>query len=103
MIPSITSIILLIPQISILGTDLFKGGVQFQEAFVPLSIASNSLLMITGLLQIILSGWSLVLSIIGISEAQNFSIGKTILNMVMPGILLVATFTVIAFLFKFLN
>ena len=86
MIPSIVAMVLLIPQICIFGADLFKANSDLEGA----SALSLILLLITGVLQIILAIWTFVLWIIGISEVQKFSIGKSILNMLVPGLLLLA-------------
>lgn len=90
MIPSIVAMALLIPQICIVGADLFKADYDFEGASALSTIVSGILLIITEVLQVILSIWTFVLCIIGISEVQKFSIGKSILNMLIPGLLLLA-------------
>ena len=90
MIPSIVAMLLLIPQIYILGADLFTANHNFEGASVLSRMISGIVLMITGVLQMILGIWTMVLCVIGISEVQEFSIGKSILNMLIPGLLLFA-------------
>lgn len=85
MIPSIIGLAPVIVQIGFFGNGLF------QRDFDP-SIQGGIgivLIMITGLLQIILAIYSLVLLVIGISVAQNFSVGKSILNAVLPLLLFI--------------
>jgi len=69
---------------------LFKADYDFEGASALSTIVSGILLIITEVLQVILSIWTFVLCIIGISEVQKFSIGKSILNMLIPGLLLLA-------------
>ena len=90
MIPSIVAMVLLIPQIGILGADLFKANSDFEGASALSMMVSGILLIVTGVLQIILGIWTIVLCVVGISEVQKFSVGKSILNMLMPGLLLLA-------------
>ena len=99
MIPSIVAMVLLIPQIGVVGTELFKTNSNFEGA----GLGTALLLMITGLLQVILGVWTIVLVVFGISAIQNFSIGKSILNMLMPGLLLLAILLPIVLLITILQ
>jgi len=91
-IPAITSLILLIPEILIYGNDLFR------------SDRSNENLLQTicepvfSVIQIMLSVWSLALSVIGVALVQKFSSGKAILNILLGAVILVLPFVVIGIL-----
>lgn len=94
MIPSIVALVLLIPQIGIYGNELFKANGDFASAGHGAAI----FVVCTGILAFLLSIWSFVLCIIGVSEVQNFSIGKSILNVLLPILVLLIPIMIIALL-----
>lgn len=79
-VPAIAGLILLIPQIAVYGNEVFKADGDTYSG----GIVSNILFYGSLVGQIALWLWSLVLIVIGLSEVQKFSIGKAILNLLLP-------------------
>jgi hypothetical protein len=79
-IPSILSLILLVPELSIYGVEIFKT----DGDIVSAGVSSNILFYGALIIEAILGVWTVVLLIIGVAEAQQFSIGKSILNLLLP-------------------
>lgn len=99
MIPSIVALLLLIPQIAIFGNGIFQSELDVNEG----GILSMLVFYITILMELILGLWTLVIFVIGISEFQKLSIGKSILNMILPGLLILVPIIIIAFIIKGLS
>lgn len=85
LLPSVISLAFLIPQIAIYGGEVFKSDGDFSGA----GVAGSMIFYIAMILQVALSMWSIVLCVIGLSEVQQFSIGKSILNLLLPAIAIV--------------
>lgn len=85
MIPSILSLIFLVPQLIIYGNEIFKSEGDISSA----DIVSNILFYASVFFEFILSIYSVVLCVIGLSEVQNFSIGKAILNLLLPILIII--------------
>ena len=96
MIPSACGLILLVVQIFLFGNGMFES--DFDLTYFGLF--KNVVFWSCLILEIALFVWSTVLFVVGVSEAQKFSIGKSILNILMPGLLLVALIFLIALLVK---
>lgn len=80
MIPSIAALALLIPKIALFGNGVFQSEFDvFSQGIIP----TLAYLGLAGI-EFILSIWSLVLLVIGISEIQKLSIGYAILNVILP-------------------
>lgn len=79
-IPSILSLIFLVPELSIYGVEIFKTDGDIVSAGIPSNILFYGALMVEAVLGI----WTLILLIIGVAEAQQFSIGKSIVNLLLP-------------------
>jgi len=86
MVPSIVSLLILIPQIVIYGADIFKSDGDISSA----GWVSNVLLFGSMALEIVLGVWTTIFCVIGISEVQKLSIGQSILNLLLPGIVLLS-------------
>ena len=99
MLPSVVALIFLIPQIAVYGNEMFKA----DGDIVSAGFISNIFVYLSLLLEITFGIWTLVLCVIGISEVQKFSIGKSILNMLMPGLLLLAIILPIVLLMTILR
>ena len=97
LIPSICTLILLIPEPIILGDDLFK------SQKLNHSSLNNTSLIFFGVLEIILGVWSIVLLVKGISLIQNFGIGKSILNCSLPVLVVFIPLVFLGFLFSYFN
>lgn len=94
-IPSVLALLLLIPQIGIYGNELFKSEGDIMSG----GIVANAIFYGTAILEVILGIYSIVLSVIGVSEVQQFGIGKAILNLLLPILVIVVPLVAIAFIF----
>ncbi|MFV5693291.1 Yip1 family protein [Flavobacterium sp. LT1R49] len=97
--PSVLSLIILIPQIAIYGDTMFKSENDFYSSGLVESVIYYGFFII----ELILGIWSFVLCVIGISEVQKLSIGKSILNLLLPAILLIFFILILVLLFKLIN
>lgn len=80
MIPSILGLIFLFLQIAVFGQDYFKSNTDYLESNIVGSIVFWSAFT----MEILLSLASFVFMVIGLSEVQKFSIGKAIVNLLLP-------------------
>lgn len=96
MIPSIIALVFLIPQIAIYGVEIFKEDGDITSA----GLISNIFVYVSAFLESILGIWTLILCIIGISEVQKFSIGKAILNIILPVFVILIPIAIIVLLFQ---
>ncbi len=92
LIPSIASLAILFAQIGVFGNGLFQSYSDLIHD-LPLQVFYYFTLFISAVLSI----WTLVLLIIGVSEVQKFSIGKAILNVLLPVLLFLIPIAIIAF------
>lgn len=97
--PSILSLIILIPHIAIYGNDIFKSENGFYSSGLVDSIIYYSFTFI----EIIFGIWSVVLCVIGISEVQKLSISKSILNLILPVILVIFLMLILFLPFQLFN
>lgn len=93
-IPVIASLFLVLIQIIVFGNDAFSHEIDF-SIYSSLNIL---IYWICLLVSFVLSIWSIILLIIGISELQQFSIGKSILNLILPAIVIIIPVGAIAFI-----
>ena len=96
MIPSIVALVLLIPQIAFFGNGIFQSDIDIYDN----GLVSIIIFYVTLLLEITLGIWTLVIFVIGISEVQKISIGKSILNMILPGLIILGPIVLIALIVK---
>ncbi|WLR51567.1 Yip1 family protein [Bacillus tianshenii] len=87
-LPNIAAIPIALTEISIFGT----GGL------VEVNIMQNALYLPFLLLEMVLLIWGIVLYVIGISEAQQFSIGKALLNIFIAFFVLLLGLFILLFL-----
>jgi len=80
MIPSILSLIFLIPEIAIYGNDVFKD----KSELVNSGIVGNTIFWLSIFFEFSLSIITFVFMVIGVSEVQKFSLGKAFLNLLLP-------------------
>lgn len=78
--PTVVGLLLLIPQIAIYGIELFKSDGDIYSG----GIVSNLIFYGSILAEFILGLWTIVLVVIGVSVVQEFGIGKAILNVILP-------------------
>lgn len=94
MIPSVVGLILLIPQLLIFGNNIFQSDLDIYNQ----GTVSMIIFYFTLFLEFTLGIWTIVLFVIGISEAQKFSIVKSIFNMILPGLIIIIPIAIIAFI-----
>lgn len=92
MFPSVVSLLFLVPQIAVYGIDLFRQDGDLVNA----GVFGNIIFWGSLSLEIILGIFTLVFSVIGISEVQKISIGKSILNLLLPLLIIVGPILIIA-------
>ena len=99
MIPSIITLILLIPQIAMFGNGIFQSNIDiYGNGLGPIIVFYATLLI-----EITLTIWTIIIFVIGISEVQKISIGKSILNMILPGLIIIVPIIVIALIIRSIN
>lgn len=98
MIPSIIALIFLIPQIGIYGVEMFKEDGDITSA----GWLSNIFVYGSMILEFILGIWTIVFCIVGVSEVQKLSIGKSILNLLLPVIVIIVPILLLVLLFRIL-
>ena len=91
MTPSIVSLIFLIPQIALFGNGIFQSELDiYGSGWAPVIV-----FYVTLIIEITLTIWTIVIYVIGISEVQKISIGKSIINIILPGLILIVPIVVI--------
>lgn len=96
MFPMVLILVLLIPQMAIYGNEIFKSEGNIYSA----GTAANVLVYTSMGLEMVLGVYTLVLCTIGISEVQKLSIGKTILNILLPGTIIIGCIAVLLLMTK---
>lgn len=96
MVPSIIALLFLIPQITIYGVEIFQTDGDITSA----SWGSNIFVYGSMAIEVILGVWTLVFCVVGISEVQKLSIGLSILNLLLPLLLIFIPLLVFELLFK---
>lgn len=94
-VPMIGSFLLWVLLIIIFKADLFK---DFPQSYELTSVERSGLFLIL-LAQMILSIWILVLYINSLAEAQKFSVGKSILNIIFAVVLFIGLFLIISIIY----
>jgi hypothetical protein len=93
-VPSVLSLVFLFIEIILFGNGVFQTDFDYLAMGIPAAI----FFMIISTIQITLSIWSVVLLVIGISEVQHFSIGKSIVSLLIPAFLIIIPVMVIVLL-----
>ncbi|MDQ3190226.1 MAG: YIP1 family protein [Bacteroidota bacterium] len=93
-IPSSLALIVLIPQIALFGNGMFQSDFNIHEE----EMLSIIVFYFTFAIELILVIWTMVIFFIGTSEVQKFSIGKSILNMILSVLVISVPLILIALL-----
>lgn len=93
--PTIIALFLLIPQIGIYGNEIFKSDGDIASA----GLISNIIVYGSMILEFILGVWTIILCVIAISEVQKISIGKSILNLLLPVLIISVPILLIIYYF----
>jgi hypothetical protein len=99
MIPFIANLIILISQIAIFGNGIFQSNTDIYGV----GLLSIIVFYFTLSLEIVIGIWTLVIYTIGISEVQKFSIGKSIINMILPGSIIIGAIGIVALLINLIK
>ncbi|WOK09030.1 Yip1 family protein [Imperialibacter roseus] len=91
LIPIVISVAFIVPQIAVYGVDIFKSDGDVTSA----GLLGNIVFYVSALAKVILSIWTLILTVIGISEVQKLSIGKAILNLILPAVIIIVPILII--------
>ena len=92
LIPSLLVLFTFILRIVLIGNEEFQRNVDvFDSGFLITALFSFSLFV-----EIVTGVWTLVILVIGISEVQKLSIGKSIVNLILPMVLLIMVFIPVA-------
>lgn len=86
LIPSLVVLFLMILRIVLFGNDEFKSNVDLFDNGILYTIIT----LFSILVEIGIGVWTLVILVIGTSEVQKLSIGKSILNLILPVIIICA-------------
>lgn len=78
LLPHIANLLLLPIYLFVFGTDYFKGDLD------EMTVGQTRSLYALALVSIILEIWSLIIMVKGTAIIQNFSIGKAVLNVLLP-------------------
>ena len=95
-LPIALSLLMLIPQITIYGVEVFKDEGDTNSG----GILSNVVFYGSAICEVVLSLWSFILTIIGVSVVQNFSIGKAFLNVLLPILIFAAAIFILIIAFS---
>ena len=95
MTPAIIALLLLIPQIGIYGNEVFKADGDITSA----GLISNIFVYGSMILEFILGIWTIVFCVIAVSEVQKLSIGKSILNLLLPVLVFAVPIIIIVLIF----
>ncbi|MDD4968022.1 MAG: Yip1 family protein [Paludibacter sp.] len=86
LIPSLVVLFVLIVRIVLFGNEEFQSNLDILgKGFLTISLYGLS-----AFVEIAIGVWTLAILVIGISEVQKLSIWKSILNLILPGILIIA-------------
>lgn len=96
MLPSIIALIFLVPQIGVYGVEIFKEEGDITSA----GLLSNIFVYGSIFLEFVLGIWTIVFSVIGVSEVQKLTIGKSILNIILPVIVIAVPILILVLLFR---
>tara|TARA_R110002051_G_scaffold10001_3_gene37930 strand:+ start:8349 stop:8996 length:648 start_codon:yes stop_codon:yes gene_type:complete len=96
LIPSVIALVFLIPQIGIYGIEMFKADGDISSA----GLIPNILVYGSMVIELILGIYTLVFLVISVSEVQKLSIGKSILNLILPILVFAVPIILIALFLK---
>lgn len=97
LVPSICTLLLLVPELLLFGDDVFR---EVPESGI-LGISPASLLL--SLVQAAMGAWSLTILVTGTALVQDFRGGRALLNVLLPGLLLIGAIVVVGLLFRVLG
>jgi len=94
--PAIIALMFLIPQIGVYGIEIFKADGDISSA----GFISNIFVYGSLFLEFVLGIWTIIFCITAISEVQKFSIGKSILNILLPILVFAVPIILVVIIFQ---
>lgn len=94
MIPTIVAGLLLIPQIAVFGIRMFQSDFDVADE----SMSATILYYFSFMVELTFGIWSFVILCVGISEVQKIPVGKAIVNILLPAVIIIVPLGIIAFL-----
>jgi hypothetical protein len=94
MIPYVAGGLFLIPQMAIFGIAMFQSDVDLTEG----GMIEVVIFYLSVVIKLVCSGWTVVILCIGVSEIQKMPVGKAVLNILLPAILIFLPLAAIAFI-----
>jgi len=94
LVPSVATLVLLVPEVAVFGDNLFKTDLAIY------SLTSRTLAIAGGLAQMVFSVWSFIILLKGIMLVQNFSLGRALFNMMLPGGIIIVFIGALVLIFK---
>jgi hypothetical protein len=91
MLPSVVALIFLIPQLVIYGDEVFKSEGDITSG----GLLANVIVYGSMAIEFVLGIWTMVLCVVGISEVQKLNVGKSILNLLLPAIVIIVPIFII--------
>lgn len=95
-VPAIVGLVFLLLSLLLFGDEVFKKDFDLSDVNVTLTI----IYFLSLFAQAVLIIWSVVLIVIGISVVQKISIWKSILNLILPGIVITIPIIMLMLIFK---
>jgi hypothetical protein len=84
MIPAVLSLPIIVLQISLFGNAIFQSEIDFANYSLPV----EGVYYLSLVVEMTLGIWTICLVVAGISEVQKFSVIKSILNLMLPGLII---------------
>lgn len=84
MIPTVAALLIVGLELAIFGNGMFQSEMDLED----FSFIAQGVYYVSPFVEIALGIWTVCLAVVGISEIQKFSIGKSILNLMLPGLLI---------------
>ena len=95
MIPTIISLLIIFIQIGFYGIELFQSSVDYDT----MGLIPSLFFYLTLIVQMVLGIWTIILSVVGVSEVQQISKGKALLNLLLPALFIIIPILLIIALF----
>ncbi len=99
MFPIALSLVVICAQITVFGEEMFQKEMDMENY----DAAHTAFYFIAALIEVSLGIWAICITIVGISEIQQISVGKAILNAILPGLIIVTVLVAVMLPFVWLR
>jgi len=79
-------LLIIIAQVALYGNGMFQSEINLEDS----SMVSVAFYYFSLLLALTLGIWTICFAVVGISVVQKLSVGKSILNLMLPGLIMLA-------------